>query len=475
MLMALLAADELEVGEPWLSGPAVPAVVLGVFFFVIILNGLLVSFAARRMDLDPDRAQRISQRARGIGGLCRWMTLPLFAGALFALGWLQWLREATGHVPVLPELLAALAPLTTVAMTWFWYYAIDLRLRQAALIRELDHTGPSGAEWSRLRFTFWHVRHQMALFIALITAIVGWTYLVDHHLLTEDSPDWLVHGLPMVGGLGALLLAPLFVRVVWDTQRLADGLLRERLMGMCATHGVRIRDLLVWRTHGGMINAAVIGLIGPLRYIIVTDGMIERLDNEHVEAIMAHELGHIRRRHLPWILVCAVALIAALAALAEGVLTGFAHLTGTDFDAMSDAAFAGIEVGTFAIVVLAWIGLFGIVSRQMERQADTFAVQHLASQRIEPDVPPGVIGPNAAVVVAETLHRVAALNNIPARRRAWRHGSIASRAAYLQSLAGTPIDACPIDRIVRRTCIACAAMLITTVVIMTWIGSGTTI
>lgn len=473
--MALMAAEALEVGEPLLSGWAVPAAVVGGFLFLIVLNGTLVTLAARRMDRDPDRAQRISERARRIGGLVRWITLPLFAIALFALGWLQWLRQATGNTPVVSELLAALPPLVTVAMTWWWYYAIDLRLRQAALIRELDHAGPSGAEWSRMRFTSWHVRHQMALFIALIATIVAWSYIVDRFLLTPDSPDWLVHGLPMVGGLGALLLAPLFVRVVWDTRRLSDGLLRERLMAMCAAHGIRIRDLLIWHTHGGMINAAVIGLIGRLRYIIVTDGMIDRLDDDHVEAIMAHELGHIRRRHLPWILVCAVALITALTALAEGTLAGFAYLTGTDFDAMSDAAFAGVEVGAFAFVVVAWIALFGIVSRQMERQADTFAAQHLASHRIEPGVAPGVIGANAAAIVAETLRRVAALNNIPARRRAWRHGSIASRAAYLESLAGTPIDACPIDRRAKRTCIACAAMLITTVAVMTWLASATTI
>lgn len=475
ILMALMAADALDVGEPVLSGWRMPATVVGSFALLIAVNGLLVSRLARRMDVDPDRATFAADRARLVSAAARWITLPLFAKALFALGWLGWLREAMGNIAIVPEVLAVLPPLVAIAVTWTWYHAIDVRLRQATLIRDLDSAGASAAEWTRSRYTLWHVRHQMAMFVALVGVIGAWSQIVDRWLIDDASPDWLVHGLPLLGGVAALVLAPLFVRAVWDTETLASGLLRDRLTAMCDAHGVRVRDLLVWRTHGGMINAAVIGLVGRLRYIIVTDGMIERLDDNHVEAIMAHELGHIRRRHLPWILVCAIALLAALTAIAEYALAGVADLTGADLDAWSDAAYAGLEVGVFVVIVAVWAGLFGIVSRQMERQADTFAAQHIASHRPEEGYGPGVIGPNAAAVVAETLRRVAALNHIPARRRAWRHGSIASRAAYLESLAGTPIDACEIDRRVRRTCIACALVLITTLALMTYAESVTTI
>ena len=45
-------------------------------------------------------------------------------------------------------------------------------------------------------------------------------------------------------------------------------------------------------------------------------------------------------------------------------------------------------------------------------------------------------------------------------RRSWRHGSIAWRQAYLLTLIGRPLDALPIDRLIRRTKVAVAVILL---------------
>ena len=97
-----------------------------------------------------------------------------------------------------------------------------------------------------------------------------------------------------------------------------------------------------------------------------------------------------------------------------------------------------------------WVFLFGWVSRRFERQADTFAVQYLAQhgQRTTPraNCDSSVIDLWPIRVMTGALQQVADLNNIPIRRRSWRHGSIAWRQAYLRRLVGTPIDRQPIDR-----------------------------
>src|SRR5690606_15323987 len=84
--------------------------------------------------------------------------------------------------------------------------------------------------------------------------------------------------------------------------------------------------------------------------------------------------------------------------------------------------------------VLGWVLIFGWVSRRLERQADTFAVQTLAAEHAEqaaaqanqtPDATQPIIIDQASVQAMVTaLQQVANLNHIAITRRSWRHGSI---------------------------------------------------
>ena len=62
--------------------------------------------------------------------------------------------------------------------------------------------------------------------------------------------------------------------------------------------GVRCRDFRIWQTDRQVLNAAVAGLLPSLRYIFMTDALLLYLRDEEMEAVIAHELGHVRRRHL---------------------------------------------------------------------------------------------------------------------------------------------------------------------------------
>ena len=94
---------------------------------------------------------------------------------------------------------------------------------------------------------------------------------------------------------------------------------------------------------------------------------------------------------------------------------------------------------------------FGWVSRRFERQADAFAVRHMAEgEHVDAD---------AVGVMTRALERVATLNHVPVARRSWRHGSIAWRQDYLHSLVGTSVDVSPIDRTVTRIKAAALAAL----------------
>ena len=63
-----------------------------------------------------------------------------------------------------------------------------------------------------------------------------------------------------------------------------------------------------------MLNAAVIGLTGRLRYIIFTETLIDTLPEDFVEAVMAHEAGHVRHAHIPWMFASIVATVLLIEA-----------------------------------------------------------------------------------------------------------------------------------------------------------------
>jgi STE24 endopeptidase len=94
-----------------------------------------------------------------------------------------------------------------------------------------------------------------------------------------------------------IVLAPLLI-VTLRAQPLPEETLR-RLRRLAARMGVRVRDIRAIPGRAQRVaNAAQIGAVPGLRYIVVTDYLLERLDPDEVDAVVAHELGHVRGHHL---------------------------------------------------------------------------------------------------------------------------------------------------------------------------------
>ncbi|CAN5311911.1 M48 family metallopeptidase [soil metagenome] len=107
------------------------------------------------------------------------------------------------------------------------------------------------------------------------------------------------------------LIAPLFNKF----SPLTDDALRVRVEGLLARVGFRSRGLFVMdgsrrSSHG---NAYFSGL-GSAKRIVFFDTLLERLEGDEVEAVLAHELGHFKLRHITKRLV--VAFVVGLAVFA---------------------------------------------------------------------------------------------------------------------------------------------------------------
>lgn len=457
LLLALAVIAPHESGA-WpgarVDGATLAAMALGPYLLLVVSMVALTAGARRRLDRSPHSAERTLRRMHSAQTIVRWGALAMTWFVVFALGWPAWLTERIGVVPMAVELIV-LAPALAVPIAGWWaQHPIERRLHDAAMLRRIDTAGPITPMPTRRAYVWGQVRHQLLMLLAPLLTVLLWVQVVQRYI-PAGSYEPLV---AIAGGGVVFALAPVMIRHLIDAVPMPPGEVRDMLERTCRDAGVRVRQLMLWRTHTGMINGAVMGVIGPLRYVMLTDGLIEQLPRPQVEAVMAHELGHVRRRHLPWLVITAFSVTAGAIVVFDVVAVGVGSIIDLPASVW-DVLVGAMMLGAAGL----WAVAFGFISRRFERQADTFAVQHLSRNGR------GVVTPEAAAAMGEALLNVAHLNHAPADRPSWRHGSINWRVSYLRSLVGKPVDALPIDRQVRGLCIAAVLLLVGSALVM-WSG-----
>lgn len=179
------------------------------------------------------------------------------------------------------------------------------------------------------------------------------------------------------------LLAPVLIMPLFNKfTPLPNGPLRERLLGLARRTGFRAQSVQVMdgSKRSRHSNAFFTGL-GRFRKIVLFDTLIQQLTEPQLEAVLAHEIGHYKLKHIP----------AMLGASALGLLAGFWALAWLARQAWLYRSF-GFEPGSFAPALLLFGLLGGVVTfwlspvlnawlRRCEYQADAFA----AAAMNEPD------------------------------------------------------------------------------------------
>jgi STE24 endopeptidase len=212
----------------------------------------------------------------------------------------------------------------------------------------------------------------LSLLTPLLLAVIT---LMDHGGETWFVWAWLL----WLGGTLALtwaqprFIAPLFNRFtpLVDPLRSRVDRLLERC-GFTAKGGVFVMDGSRRSAHG---NAYFTG-VGRNKRIVFFDTLLERLEGQEIEAVLAHELGHFRLRHIHQrLMLSALSVLGGLALLAWLAPQPFLY-EAFGVPALSSAAALLLftlmlpAVTFFAIPARSWW------SRRHERQADDFAVDH---------------------------------------------------------------------------------------------------
>lgn len=169
---------------------------------------------------------------------------------------------------------------------------------------------------------------------------------------------------------GTSLILPLFNKLT----PLPEGALRTRIEHYCASQGYSIGRLSVMdgSRRSTKANAFFAGL-GSSKTIVLFDTLIEKLETDEIVAVLAHEIGHYKRRHTLWMFLLSSAESFAMLALL-GWLLRYPELSaalGAEQPSFHLAAVTFFVLYSPFAMLQGWLN--NSLSRRNEFDADAFA------------------------------------------------------------------------------------------------------
>ncbi len=171
---------------------------------------------------------------------------------------------------------------------------------------------------------------------------------------------------------GTTLILPLFNKL----KPLEDGDLKEEILKYCAQEGYSIGRLFVMDAskRSSKANAFFAGL-GKSKTIVLFDTLVEKLSTREIMAVLAHEIGHYKKKHTLYGFLLSIGQSLVIFAVLGWALR---------FPELSNAL--GSNIQSFHLSILAFFIIFSPlsfaldlitngISRRNEYEADQFARQ----------------------------------------------------------------------------------------------------
>lgn len=244
----------------------------------------------------------------------------------------------------------------------------------------------------------------------------------------DENPLW------SLGALLILLMAMLWafpgvLLGLWRCQPLPQGPKREALEKFLKEHGFKYKGIRLWTVlQDSMSTAGILGVFPGSRYVLLTPSLLETLEREELEAVMAHEMGHVKHKHMVFYVLfmmgLTVLLDLCLKVMPLAVMAGVWVVRGPEVFAQK--APAGVEetlsqLNMFAMVAIVAIALaylrvgFGLFSRNFERQADINALEIQGE----------------AFPLIRSLEKIGGFHPLVRSMPSWHHYSIEERISFL--------------------------------------------
>lgn len=205
-------------------------------------------------------------------------------------------------------------------------------------------------------------------------------------LVDAAGPLWWLWGFLVFFAFQLVMVVvyPMFIMPLFNKMApMEEGDLKTRLFALADRTGFKAQTILVMdgSKRSGHSNAFFAGF-GRFRRIVLFDTLIEQMNHEQLEAVLAHEIGHYKLGHIPKMIV-----LSAFSSLAMFAVLGW--LAGAEWFTES-FHFAPNPEGQFVPVLLLFMLLSGLItfwlspltsllSRKHEYEADAFAREAMGS------------------------------------------------------------------------------------------------
>ncbi|MEN6437743.1 MAG: M48 family metalloprotease [Syntrophobacter sp.] len=184
---------------------------------------------------------------------------------------------------------------------------------------------------------------------------------------------------------GFILFGPWLMVRLWRCEPLQPEYIRNELETYCREHNFSVGGFLSWPLFGGeMLTAGIVGILPGLRYILITSGLINLLDIPELKAVVAHEMGHVRKKHL--LMFAGLFILFILVVYTLGDMPALFILSNRSILELAMMPGEGAYIvwlirimPTIILMVLFLRFIFGFFLRNSERQADLFALQLLGT------------------------------------------------------------------------------------------------
>lgn len=282
-----------------------------------------------------------------------------------------------------------------------------------------------GADISRASY----VRSQISFSVPVL---LPWLVLSGVTDLINALPfAWLKNQLATTTGsvvyfmfflVSVAVIGPAMIQKFWRCRPLEDSGARERIEALCRKADLEYANILYWPIFGGrMITAGVMGLIKKFRYILVTTALLHTLDPAEIDAVIAHEIGHVKRYHLVFYLAFFAGFMLLTYATYDLIFYAVIY-TEPVFQAASRIGFnpltltsAFLSVSMVVIFLIYFRFIFGYFMRNFERQADGYVYTLFDTGR----------------PLISTLEKIAYTSGQSPDRPNWHHFSISERIGHL--------------------------------------------
>ena len=402
----------------------------------------------------PSAQQKLMQGAH----VSRMCILGAFLLSVLQSNWVLTVNGWPGVQRVwgLDECLVLSPFFLAILVSWVVLYPADQAIRQVSLEHRLVAGHPARPVWRLGAYIMFMFRQHVLIIAApMLPIIVANDFALAYRREINEAVGlkWADQGVLVIMAGIVFLFVPLVLRCIWETRVLPNGELRSRLEELCERVDLRYREILVWETDGMVVNAAVMGLLKPFRFVLLSDGLLEMMDDRRIEAVFGHEAGHVKHRHIEFFLLFAILSMLIVGGI-NLLISLCVHRYAPDLFATQAQMSDYLQFSGMVLIVLFWGVGFGVVSRRFEWQADLFGARSVTPGATECSVPCVVHGTatvptttrgrcspvcsTAADLFADALGRIAALNGIPPKAPSWRHSSIANRVELLRKYAVDP-------------------------------------